>query len=338
MKVRSSLTRWGLLLLLALVAPFVCAAVDSGYENAKNAAMGWTTQCTAHADDTGPWGGSLNGVPKGGFAACNCTSYVAYRLRLNNVRHNGELFVNWGWGGTSVHWSHGGLWGDSTKLSAVSVRKDNYPAVGSVAQWDVSSTLTYGHVAYVQHIFTHPNDGRITSIGIMEYNWANPVDHQYRYRRIAHQRGNYPTNFLHFEEKGTDADNTNATCVTGLASSPPGANAGAFCWKHQSNTNATCESASSYHFYDYRTCTRYDVNSSTSPPASQYCQQVGNNPGYTIRISGTSFPESIAPSANGTDFASCPAGSTGTGNSREVSGRLPPHRAKFWHGLDNVLN
>lgn len=217
-----------------LIAPLACAAVDAGYEAAKRPSGQSNPTCPTNPNLADSWGFTIS--------TCECVSYAAYRLNLNNVRRNNVLFGNDAWG---THFGYAYQWNGAA--IATGIREDQYPAVGSVAHWTKKQANgrgfdPNGHVAYVQHIFTHPNDGRITSIGIMEYNYS---DHRYTYRKLAHGRGNYPTSFLHFEEKGTDADKTNATCVTGLASSPSGANAGAFCWKHQSNTNASCGSATS---------------------------------------------------------------------------------------------
>lgn len=55
------------------------AGVDSGYEATIS-----PKHCSADANTGTLWG----------FYYCNCTSYVAYRLRLNDVRLDGELFDN----------------------------------------------------------------------------------------------------------------------------------------------------------------------------------------------------------------------------------------------------
>ena len=303
-----SLTKWCFLALFLFAQPHAYADVDVGYEAANNV----PGTCPDHKNETDVWG----------FAACNCTSYVAYRLRLNDVRRNGLLFTNTSWG---VQWSDAWKWGDDAKLQTVGVRKDQYPAVGSIAYWSTAKIRGTGHVAYVQHLFTHPDDGRIVGIGIMEY---NDVSFRYTYRWLGHGRGEYPSSFLHFEEKGRDADTTNVTCVSGLSASPPGSHAGSFCWKHN-GSDAKCEHASSYSYFDYRSCQKYTVTQQTNPSASSYCSHVGTNPGYTVHL-GNWFPEPIDPTVKGTDFATCDsAGSTSKGNSRVVSGRFPDKRRQF---------
>ena len=324
MKLKSPLTKWGLSLLLILLSTFVYAAVDQGYEDANGVPGVCPTNGSAYTD---AWG----------FSACNCTSYVAYRLRLNDVKHNNVLFTNTAWG---VQWSNAQYWSDSTKLNAVGVRSDKYPAVGSVAQWNSNEKgmAAAGHVAYVQHLFTSPNDGKLTHIGVMQY---NITPHLYTYKKYAVERTDYPPRFLHFEEKGRDADATNATCVSGLSSRPSGANVGTFCWKHASNTNASCSSGSAHYYYDYRTCTKHTVTSSTTPSKSTLCGEttsVSGTTGYTIKI-GSGFPDPIDPTVLGTDFAMCQSGSSGSGTSKAVSSRLTAPRNKLWRDLSNtVLN
>jgi hypothetical protein len=270
MKEKCSLKKWCLFGIFALSLPIVAhAAVDAGYEAAIS-----PKACPGSKNQDASWG----------FAACNCTSYVAYRLRLNNVYINGALFDDY-----HIQWGNGGTWNDSTKLSAAGIRQDQYPAVGSVANF-----TSPGHEAYVQRLWTRVDDGRLEYIDLVEYNW--PSDFLYHSRHILIGGRGYPTSFLHFEEKGNDANTTNATCVTGVAP-PSGAHAGQFCWVHN-GSDASCGSASAYYYYDYQNCQKYTVN-------SQYCSGVGgSNRGYIIHI-GNWFPEPIDPDHKGKGFATC---------------------------------
>lgn len=267
------------------------AAVDSGYE-ADNGVPGI---CPDHKDEPDGYGG---------FGACNCTSYVAYRLRLNDVRLDGELFVNWNWGNTSIHWSDAKYWNDGNTAGTAGIRIDKYPAVGAVAHWKESAGT--GHVAYVQRLYTSETDGRLTKIDLVEYNW--PADRKYHSRSISVGESGQPERFLHFEEKGRDADNTNVTCVTGLSVKPSGAHDGAFCWKHDGN-DADCDDADEYFYFDYQTCQKYTVSSS-------YCSSVGENRGYIAHI-GSGFPEPIDPAHRGHGFAACDSGGSGYGGALE---------------------
>lgn len=115
MKVRSSLTKWGLLLLLALVAPLVCAAVDAGYEAAKRPSGESNDQCSSeHHNLADSWGFMIS--------TCECVSYAAYRLNLNNVRRNNVLFGNDAWG---THFGYAYQWNGAA--TATGIREDQYP-------------------------------------------------------------------------------------------------------------------------------------------------------------------------------------------------------------------
>lgn len=286
----------GFLVLLIFVQLTAYAEVDAGYEAANNV----PGTCPDNYNETDAWG----------FASCNCTSYVAYRLRLNDVKRNSVLFSNTGWG---VTWSDAWKWGDDTKLQMVGVRKDSYPAVGSVAYWDKSKIPDTGHVAYVQRLYTSESTGRIVKIDVVEYNWTSP--HLYSSRSLSAGSSKYPTNFLHFEEKGRDANATNATCVTGLSVKPyENTSEGTFCWVHD-GSDADCNDADEYYYFDYQNCNRYDVSREGSYTPNQYCSHVGSNRGYTAHIDDW-FPEPIDPNHWGEGFAGCDRnGSGGYGGS-----------------------
>jgi hypothetical protein len=282
---KCSLKKWYLLGIFAFLLSTMVRAddinhLDEGYEAAKGSGSCPTegTYVPYHYD---PWS----------FVKCNCTSYVAYRLRLNNVHDNNNVLFNNSWGNTV--WGNGGTWNGTyngvSKLTASGVHEDQYPAVGSVG-----NDTKNGHVAYVQRLWTRVADGRLEYIDLVEYNW--PSDFLYHSRHILINGRGYPTSFLHFEEKGNDANTTNATCVTGIAP-PSGAHAGQFCWVHN-GSDASCGSASAYYYYDYQSCQKYTVN-------SQYCSGVGgSNRGYIIHI-GDWFPEPIDPDHKGKGFATC---------------------------------
>ena len=311
---KCSLKKWGLLLALTLSSTVAFAAVDQGYEDANGVPGTCPTNNTTSTDVFG--GTDSQGHALTGFAACNCTSYAAYRLRLNDVKLDNEIFVNNNWGNTTLHFGNATNWNNSAVTAGV--REDNYPAIGSVAHWERVTATTaddditdFGHVAYVQRLWTSATDGHLESIDVMEYNWSTPPDHLYHYRHILIGGRGYPTSFLHFEEKGRDAAITNATCVTGIAP-PSGVHAGTFCWVH-SGSNAACNSASAYYYYDYRTCQKYAVN-------NQNCGSVGTNRGYTAHI-GDWFPEPIDPAHWGDVWAACDVGGDGGygGTPRPVS-------------------
>jgi surface antigen len=279
------------------------AEVDAGYEAAKGGGScpDEGTYTPPHYD---PWG----------FVRCNCTSYVAYRLRLNNVRidpnnQNSELFDNT-WGPNSFYFGYARDWNDGAVTAGI--RIDQYPAIGAVAHWEKVGRGT-GHVSYVQRLYTNENDGRLVSFDLVEYNW--PADLKYHSRNVSVGESGQPERFLHFEAMGRDANipgsdtATNVTCVTGLSVKPSGAHDGAFCWKH-SGSDADCGDASAYYYFDYQTCQKYTVSSS-------YCSSVGSNRGYIAHI-GNGFPEPIDPAHRGNGFAACDAfGTVGYGGASE---------------------
>jgi surface antigen len=321
MKIIRSLKIWKLFIVLFLSFSVAHADVDAGYE----AANGVPGTCPFGSSTPDAFGG-IDGQNRQlqGFYACNCTSYVAYRLRLNDVKlwknqiNANELFVNHNWGNTDIHWSDAWKWGDDTKLQQVGIRKDQYPAVGSVAHWNAagSGALRYGHVAYVQRLYTSESTGRIVKIDVVEYNWIPP--HLYSSRTLSAGSEKYPTSFLHFEEKGRDANATNATCVAGLSVKPyEDTNEGTFCWVHD-GSDADCNDADEYYYFDYQNCNRYDVSREGGYTPNQYCSRVGSNHGYTAHIDDW-FPEPIDPNHWGEGFAGCDRnGSGGYGGSSNV--------------------
>lgn len=308
-----SLTKWCFAALLLFFLPWVHAQVDQGYEDAKRAPGQSNPTCPTSPNLADSWGFTVS--------TCECTSYVAYRLNLNEVKHGGVLFKN-NWT-SGVHFGHAYNW--AVAAASVGVRVDQFPAVGSVAHWGIDEIAGgFGHVAYVQHIFTHRADGRLDGIGIMEYNIKK---HRYTYRRIGVRDKGYPRRFLHFEEKGRDADKTNVTCVSGVGGAD-----GSFCWEHNGST-VECNSGSAHYYFNYRTCQKQSTNSS-------FCSALNTNRGYKAWLpSGdSSFPEPIDPQARGNDFAFCaPGQSTASGTSNNVSGRTAEARSKLWRKL-SVLN
>ena len=89
-----------------------------------------------------------------GFALRNCTSFVAWRLRMTNGL--GDFENHFG----GVHWGNAQHWDEAA--SEIGYLVDDVPAVGAVAQTDAGS---HGHVAWVSAV----GDGTVT---IEEYNYA----------------------------------------------------------------------------------------------------------------------------------------------------------------------
>jgi len=99
----------------------------------------------------------------------NCTRYAAHRLALNGYADPGT--------------SWGNAWEWSTRAPGP---KDGTPAVGAIAQWDISEAHPSGHVAYVE----------ATGLGMIvvtEDNW-----HGVTYRKqIATDSPDWPSRFIH---------------------------------------------------------------------------------------------------------------------------------------------
>jgi surface antigen len=89
-----------------------------------------------------------------GFALRNCTSFVAWRLRMTNGLADFENHFG------GVHWGNAAHWNEAaTDLGYLA---DDVPAVGAVAQTDAGRV---GHVAWVSAV----GDGTVT---VEEYNMA----------------------------------------------------------------------------------------------------------------------------------------------------------------------
>ena len=225
----------------ALFAKVTLADVDNGYENAK----GISGICPTNKDVTPD---SWN------FAACNCTSYVAYRLNLNGLQFTNQY-------GGVPKWSHAMYWDDSDRAGAVDIRVDQYPAVGSVAQWNANEIGGgHGHVAFVYKIDVH-GDGSLSAVEIAEYNGKG--DGLYQTRTLTPGTDEYPGRFLHFEDK-VNSDQSRATCVTEGARNLPGDGWGPFCWVH-GQYSALCEHATNWYYFDQRYGTFYTLSSSSCP-------------------------------------------------------------------------
>jgi surface antigen len=154
------------------------ADVDSGYESSKR------------VSGTCPDGSVMNKTDAWNFAACNCTSYVAYRLNLNGVKDFNNQY------GGVLKWSDARYWDDSDRAGRANVLVDQYPAVGSVAHWNAyeGNALGAGHVAYVYKVNVH-GDGSLSSIEVAEYNWIGSG--LYGIRTLTPGTSEYPGRFLH---------------------------------------------------------------------------------------------------------------------------------------------
>jgi surface antigen len=237
----------------------VLADLDSGYEQAKKIS-GLCSDPGVKDQMPDAWR----------FAACNCTSYVAYRLNLNGVKDFNNQY------GGVPKWSDAHYWDDSDRAGRANVLVDQYPAVGSVAHWNAGEggASIYGHVAYVYKINVH-GDGSLSSIEVAEYNKAN--DGLYGIRTLTPGTSGYPGRFLHFEEK-VNGDKPNATCVTNAQNLPGGY--GPFCWIH-GQYSSVCEHATKWYYFDQANNKFYTLSASSCPPQATG----GAGSGYTTYVS-----------------------------------------------------
>ncbi|QQR77987.1 MAG: CHAP domain-containing protein [Candidatus Moraniibacteriota bacterium] len=219
----------------------VSAELDSGYEQAKKV----SGLCPSNHDQPDAWN----------FAVCNCTSYVAYRLNLSGVQFTNQY-------GGVAKWGNANLWDDSDRAGMVGIRIDQYPAVGSVAQWNSyePGAGSVGHVAFVYKINVH-SDGSLASVEIAEYNGKG--DWLYQTRTLIPGENKYPGRFLHFEDK-VGGDISRATCITKDARALPGDGYCPFCWVH-GQYSALCEHATNWYYFDQKNGKFYTLSSSSCP-------------------------------------------------------------------------
>ena len=102
-----------------------------------------------------PGAGLANIVDRWGMYACNCTSFVAWALWVNQQR------IDWFIRGSMDAWN----WPNVARLRGLTV--DRIPAVGAVAVWS-NIARPFGHVAYVMGI------GANNTIDVAEYNFPGP--------------------------------------------------------------------------------------------------------------------------------------------------------------------
>ena len=108
-----------------------------------------------------PYRGRCNGIDKWGLTACQCTSFVAWKLNTISEIPFTNNYKN-------ARWSNANSWDDAARRAGLVV--DNNPTVGSVAQSDAGG---YGHVAWVSGV-----DG--DNVQIEEYNFSGVLDYHTR--------------------------------------------------------------------------------------------------------------------------------------------------------------
>jgi surface antigen len=135
------------------------------------------SDCRSKGYSSGGYEGAWGSMYWRMYAGRNCTNYVAYKLiqtGLPNARP-------WSGEGNATNWG-----------VALSNLTNRTPTVGSVAWWHSShpSASRFGHVAIVERVGSD-------SITISESNYGSDLS----WRRISKGSVNYPTGFIHFNDK-----------------------------------------------------------------------------------------------------------------------------------------
>lgn len=156
--------------------------------------------------DDYPYSGSTSGADVWSFLIGQCTSYVAWKVNQsigydniyfpvsdypfrNNMTGNGFS------GGCS---NPVGRLSDACRWAKLlhdnlGIPVDQTPQPGSIAHWNNSGNMPFGHVAYV-HSITNGN------IVISEFNYSNPLS--YGTRALTPGNPGYPDQFIHIEVGG----------------------------------------------------------------------------------------------------------------------------------------
>jgi surface antigen len=126
-----------------------------------------------------------------GFAQCNCTSYVAYRL--NEVAPIG--FNN---NYKESTWGNVGKW--DTAADQAHIPRSAQPFPGDVAYWDTesASAASNGHVAFVEKV-DYDENGKVIKTYISEYNGRKAYDYTARSFTPSDMGWlDKPTGYIHF--------------------------------------------------------------------------------------------------------------------------------------------
>jgi surface antigen len=120
----------------------------------------------------------------GAASGNNCTNYVSYVLSAVNGFPNQSSLGN------------GEDWNDNAADHSATV--DQVPAVGSVAQWENSSSHRGGHVAYVEAVSrTYKADGTVAAIWITISQDSYPSG-PFNWKKMSKSDSDWPDNFIHF--------------------------------------------------------------------------------------------------------------------------------------------
>lgn len=134
------------------------------------------------------------------FPVGECTSWVQFRLRKTVVPDFDNGYLHEEYGGTGGAWGNASEWERNADVAGVLYfsGRDNYyaPQKYSIAQWDVSVSSSYGHVAFVEAV---SNDGQ--TIWVSEMNWRGSKVCYLSVRKLTKNRSTepWPVHFIQFE-------------------------------------------------------------------------------------------------------------------------------------------
>jgi surface antigen len=120
-----------------------------------------------------PYSGNCGGLDKWSFNACQCTSFVAWKLNVDGGINFNNRFK-------SQRWGNANNWDDAARGAGLTV--DNNPAIGSIAQSDAGG---YGHVAWVSEVMGN-------NVQIEEFNFNSRLEYH------THTIGKAQFKYIHF--------------------------------------------------------------------------------------------------------------------------------------------
>ncbi|NYI75616.1 CHAP domain-containing protein [Nocardioides panzhihuensis] len=187
---RRALVTGAVLLLVGLGVQVIPKLASPAHAGSITLCSGFS-DCRSKGYPTGGYENAWGSMYWRMYAGRNCTNYVAYKLiqtGLPNARP-------WSGEGNATNWG-----------VAMSKLTNRTPTVGSVAWWHSShpSASRFGHVAMVERVGS-------SSITISESNYGSDIS----WRRISKGSTNYPTGFVHFNDKRLSV--TKAPTVEGAA-------------------------------------------------------------------------------------------------------------------------
>ena len=173
---RRTLVTGAVLLLVGLGVQVIPKLASPAHAGSITLCSGFS-DCRSKGYSTGGYESAWGNMYWRMYAGRNCTNYVAYKLIRTGLPNSRP----WSGEGNATNWG-----------VALSRLTNRTPSVGSVAWWHSShpSASRFGHVAIVERVGSD-------SITISESNYGSDLS----WRRISKGSVNYPTGFIHFNDK-----------------------------------------------------------------------------------------------------------------------------------------